>query len=545
MFGYHLMWQQTFLLFWLPPGNLFQGRPQHLFFPVYHSSFWQVLYMLSPLVHVDTRAMLYDRLYSGQMFSLFSAASSSNHRVVEWYDPNRHNTAYRQVETNVITPDECQVLRHVLNQWEQDHVMNQYWTKVGTQQSDAEVQSLLRGTDQWRLLNPDNVHQQSNNIEYYDDDYSKNNNSTDIGDQKNDDGGNDDEGNDDEDSNDTSTPIIMAQYPPPSFTRLSDYEQEVVYQTMSTIQQHVESFTQNPNVVVDLAEAVVQRSFVEKTQTWWYETSGGHDMHADNCKFQTMDANDDDDNDDDNDGDERNNKKKKLKHQVTWWNWWMPKPSVYSPWNHPTKCAATKRHCCTRRTHTAVLYLNDPSSDLIQTGQEEPLVGGELYLIHRHDLPDDNDNDHDSNNNNGGDASYFTGAPLSEQVQHVLKVPPTCGTLALFTSNSRNIHGTLPLKQGVRYHWPTFWISDRHVPTALLDDQSLCLAQERVQAMCDSVSSSSMSEGGNDRRMSHYPPPTGLQQAGGDCQAWLQNLRPEVRPTEQKNKKEADDDDKP
>ena len=68
-------------------------------------------------------------------------------------------------------------------------------------------------------------------------------------------------------------------------------------------------------------------------------------------------------------------------------------------------------------------------------------------MVDRNDLADDN---HPSFSSNVG---------LAEHMRHTLRVKPHCGNLMLFTADTRNMHGTYPIVQGLRYAMP-MWQSD-------------------------------------------------------------------------------------
>ena len=85
-----------------------------------------------------------------------------------------------------------------------------------------------------------------------------------------------------------------------------------------------------------------------------------------------------------------------------------------------------------------LLYLNDP--------EESDLVGGEMYLVDRRDLVNETE-------------PSYSGVGLAYQLQHTLKVKPHCGNLAIFTSDARNLHGTMPIWKGTRYAMP-LWYTD-------------------------------------------------------------------------------------
>ena len=137
--------------------------------------------------------------------------------------------------------------------------------------------------------------------------------------------------------------------------------------------------------------------FMEHLQ---YLSSGGHGIHSDRCSFGTRDD-----------------------------------TIFFDGFN----CKQTIDHCCPHRTHSVLLYLNDPDDD--------QLKGGDFYIVDREDLADENR------------PSFISKVGLAEHMRHTLRVKPHCGNLMLFTSDTRNLHGTYPIESGVRYAMP-MWQSD-------------------------------------------------------------------------------------
>ena len=159
--------------------------------------------------------------------------------------------------------------------------------------------------------------------------------------------------------------------------------------------------------------------FMEHLQ---YLSSGGHGIHADRCSFG---------------------------------------PRGDKTFFDGFRCRQTTEHCCPHRTHSVLLYLNDPDDD--------QLKGGDFYMVDRKDLADDNH------------PSFISNVGLAEHMRHTLRVKPHCGNLMLFTSDARNFHGTYPIVQGVRYAMP-MWQSD--ISMIERDDELLQEFLDRIWHQC-------------------------------------------------------------
>jgi hypothetical protein len=183
-----------------------------------------------------------------------------------------------------------------------------------------------------------------------------------------------------------------------------------------------------------------------------------------------------------------------------WWKWLQP--SEFTIWNYDFECHMSG-FCCFDRTHSALFYLNDPN--------DKSLVGGELYLLDRKDLGED-----------AGKPSYG-GAPLAEQAENVLMVKPTCGTLAVFASDSRNMHGTMPISSGTRFALPVWYTARNSLPQGShygptsLSQEELERIEEKARNVCTWVNGATTHH--------DYPPPTGLKAFQGECNKWLNKLR--------------------
>lgn len=195
--------------------------------------------------------------------------------------------------------------------------------------------------------------------------------------------------------------------------------QSVVEETFNstTIFLEYSSITRRRNPVQSKRTSVL--GFMEHLQ---YLSSGGHGVHSDRCSFGPR-------------GDE-----------------------IFFD---GFRCRQTTEHCCPHRTHSVLLYLNDPDDD--------QLKGGDFYMVDRNDLADDNN------------PSFSSNVGLAEHMRHTLRVKPHCGNLMLFTADTRNVHGTYPIVQGVRYAMP-MWQSDMNMIDR--DDNSLQEFLDRIWHHC-------------------------------------------------------------
>ena len=189
---------------------------------------------------------------------------------------------------------------------------------------------------------------------------------------------------------------------------ITDAERQLLLSMLNRLQKVVEDTFNSKTIFLEYSD-ISRRSnpvrakgkgilsYMEHLQ---YLSSGGHGIHSDRCSFGTR-------------GDE----------------------IFFEGYN----CKQTTEHCCPHRTHSVLLYLNDPDNDRLK--------GGDFYIVDREDLADENR------------PSFSSKVGLAEHMRHTLRVKPHCGNLMLFTSDTRNLHGTYPIQSGVRYAMP-MWQSD-------------------------------------------------------------------------------------
>lgn len=370
-------------------------------------------WMLSPLIHPESAAELYDRVFSGNW---------GGHRSnVEWYDPKKHNNEYRHVELNVVSEDECALLRSMI-------------LKNAGDVSEASKKNWDDG-----LI-----------LEFHE------------------------------------SPIMDLLRKPSEST--TEEEKRVLPQVLTRTQRHVENAFHNKNIFMEFGGGVVRTSPVSTRgswfKKWWFKTSGGHATHSDLCQLQARGSYSipvDDG---------------IIGRLLTWLL-----PRRYSWWNHPWECPVTfdiYEHCCFFRTTSALLYINNAT---------EEYNGGALFLVDRKDL---------------GDPAKpsFSGGPLAKLAENVLHVKPSCGTLAMFASDTRNIHGVLPLAEGQqRFALPMWFTAHKDLPkdnsgATALGKEQLETVEKLSRTVCERYDTS---------RSDNFPPPSGLSQ--GNCEAWLNELR--------------------
>jgi hypothetical protein len=269
----------------------------------------------------------------------------------------------------------------------------------------------------------------------------------------------------------------------------TEEEKALFYSILERIQKQVEIAFDNPDMYIEYGGPTMRSNDVPRgwwnfRRRWWFSTSSGHGTHADQCELT-----------------------KPWRQQEEgaiingWWKWLQP--YEFSYWNYDFECHLTLDHCCYDRTHSALFYLNDPN--------DNSLVGGNLYLFDRKDLGED-----------AGKPSY-SGAPLAKQAENVLMVKPTCGTLIMFASDSRNLHGTMPISSGSRFAIPMWFTAHSSLPqgshhgASSLTHEELELIEEKAREACQRVNRAS--------RHDDYPPPSGLKAVQGDCDEWLKKLR--------------------
>jgi prolyl 4-hydroxylase len=152
-------------------------------------------------------------------------------------------------------------------------------------------------------------------------------------------------------------------------------------------------------------------------------------------------------------------------------------------------CEKTPKHCCSWRTHAAVLYLDD--------GGGRDFSGGDFLFV---------------------DPSNPDGPPsLIDMYMRRRKVVPKRGSLVAFKSGASNIHGVTPVVQGVR-HAAVFWFSDAtqiSMPSSLTEEpengrvpgaKPVCLIDQKGAAGRDGGSSDGGHDGGSDG--GEFPIPT-------------------------------------
>ena len=94
-----------------------------------------------------------------------------------------------------------------------------------------------------------------------------------------------------------------------------------------------------------------------------------------------------------------------------------------------------------------MLYLNGPDSS------DNPVEGGEFFFLNRRDV--------DPNMNTLLNDRVKNAATL---FRNMVKVIPHCGRLVIFSSDMKNIHGTLPVLRGERFAMPFWFTSIEHLP---------------------------------------------------------------------------------
>jgi len=189
---------------------------------------------------------------------------------------------------------------------------------------------------------------------------------------------------------------------------ITDKERQLLQSMLNRLQNVVEETFNSTSIFLEYCD-ITRRSnpvrskrnsvlgFMEHLQ---YLSSGGHGMHSDRCSLGPR------------------------------------RDDIYLD---GFQCRQTTEHCCPHRTHSVLLYLSDPD--------DEQLKGGDFYTVDRNDLVDENH------------PSFISNVGVAEHMRHTLRVKPHCGNLMLFTSDARNLHGTFPIVQGVRYAMP-MWHSD-------------------------------------------------------------------------------------
>jgi len=283
----------------------------------------------------------------------------------------------------------------------------------------------------------------------------------------------------------------------------TEKEKQLLYTVLARIQNHMETAFHDPDMYVEYGGPTRRSNHKVETgwtwssfkKRWWFSTSSGHGFHADQCNiFDPEDPRQS--SEEESSGDESSGEKDEDKGWFWGWYEWLL-PTVYSAWNHDFECEFDPVHCCFDRSHSSLLYLNDLD--------DQSMVGGELFLLDRKDLGEDIA------------VPSYSGASLSKQSEHVLMLKPTCGTLAMFTSDARNIHGTYPTASGQRFALPMWFTSikslDRSSEQAPFTFEELEHIEDNAWNTCQ-------------RPENEYPPPSGLidESIDGDCDDWMVRL---------------------
>jgi len=305
-------------------------------------------------------------------------------------------------------------------------------------------------------------------------------------------------------------PIIDILQNPGEYT--THEENQLLRDVLFRIQLFAEEKFDDDNIYIEFADGTVRRHNLYEEEelemqssnrnllNWvrrayrevWYDTSSGHGMHADQCRLMPENI---------------DNESKEFKI-----------------WTEPWKCKLVSDHCCRDRTHSVLLYLND----------ESQIEGGELYMIDRFDL---DDKDYDINKNNTPNMTqnpknFHSKVPMFRLSENVLKIKPKCGTLAMFASDARNIHGTYPIKSGKRYAMPMWFTSFQSLPITdftnsdqspneTSDIKSHNISEEELEMIENKARRYCEYEGGGD----YYPPPLGLRQTHEfDCDEWINDF---------------------
>ena len=177
-------------------------------------------------------------------------------------------------------------------------------------------------------------------------------------------------------------------------------DKELVSQVFHRVQKIVEETFNSTSIFLEFADLTKRTTPKEFSSRWsylYYLSTGGHGVHSDMCSWQ----------------------------------------NTPEAWKTSFSCHMKEQHCCAHRTHSVLLYINT---------DEDELVGGDFYMVDRHDI------------GNGSQPS-FSGPGLGKLLQNTLKVQPKCGKLMMFTSDARNIHGVFPIRSGARYAMP-MWFAD-------------------------------------------------------------------------------------
>lgn len=365
-------WAAKFVWDSLLQYDFYYERQEYLFMSNMSSLTKCVLIHL-PFLSNDARAAL-------------EAFPKSHKAHSELYDPTKHDTVYRSLQTNFLTLSECAIIRNVL-----------------------EKQSLEKGT-------VDPIENSAVNLEM-------------------------------------SHKSVFDLLSNEQDNQVTQQEKEVLRDVLGRVQAAAEEKFGSPGMIMEFSDITVRRSPVQggisnSFRRLHYLTTGGHLMHADQCGTRNTDN-----------------------------------PRVYT---EGFVCEILKEHCCAHRTHSVLLYLNEPSD----------VVGGDLYLVDRQDLLQN-------------DEPSYAGVGYAKQLQHTVRVQPTCGNLMLFTSDARNLHGTLPIVKGRRFAMPMWFMEAHSLPwheSEKLESHMETYFWGNFHTICEQIIA-------GDR-----PVPTGLREyVGGDC----------------------------
>lgn len=240
---------------------------------------------------------------------------------------------------------------------------------------------------------------------------------------------------------------------------IQEEEKALLSDVLQRVQRAAEKKFNASNFLLEYSDITVRRN--PTPEGWFnafrrlhYLTTGGHDAHSDQCATQ------------------------------------------FTPESHHNGfvCNMLYEHCCAHRTHSVLLYLNDPD--------DGDLVGGDLYLVERHDLLNES-------------KPSYSGIGLAKQFQHTVRVKPTCGNLMLFASDARNIHGTYPIHRGSRFAMPMWFTNPEDIPwhePDIAKDQMSDVFWEFLHRKCQFMGR-------------ELPVPSGLRKYLGDCDGMVEAVK--------------------
>ena len=195
-------------------------------------------------------------------------------------------------------------------------------------------------------------------------------------------------------------------------------EQQLLSNVLERIQEQVEDMSGRSTVAFEHGEMTRERNpvqahtpagkwgFVDWMRRLHQKSTGGFALRADQCEVYT-----------------------ELKH-----------------WHHKSRCQPKPEYCCTMRAFSAHLYLNDMETGKEEEGDDDKLVGGDLYLVNRKGRRNDT-------------KPSYSGANLAKILRNTIRVKPQCGNLILFASDARNYHGMFAIEKGT-HHAISLWFTD-------------------------------------------------------------------------------------